>query len=338
MTNIDRYRVGVVFITMTVFLAPIKAYAGTGGMGGLGPALAVLSALTLFVIFLIITAITIAVLKFRKKIQGWRRAKIILVVLLVPYCITGFAVNRWCFTRGLSNFGIRTISPYDAKDVALADSKTLLIEANTLIRSGNDRFWRHSDRRMLMRCDLTASLNNRKDVTESIKTRQFFEIPWDIKYGVIENTDGTSKIYSAQWVPCILERNSGTLSGIQVPLITDETLESAARQRQTFFYTAGDFKSHPMKKYLAIRSDHEETVIPIAFVYEGYESKLKEKTGYWMMRYLLYPVAVVADVATSPFQLYSFLDQRDCPGWTCGPKVDNRHVVSERHKCGFVTR
>lgn len=319
MTNICRYKVGVVFITMTIFLAPLKAFAGPHGIAGLGQALAVLSAIIVYVFFLVTTAITIALLKSRKKIQGWQRTKIMLVVILVPYCLTGLVVNRWCFTRGMCNFGIKIISPYDAKNVTLADSRTLLIEANSLIRYGNDRSWRHSDRRVIMRCDLTSSLDTRKDVTEEIRNRRFFEIPWDIKYGQIEDSSGTSRIYSAKWVQCILEDNSRTISGIKVPLITDETLENAARQRQTFFYTAGNFKYHPMKKYLAIRDNLDETVIPIAFVYEGYESKLTEKTGYWMLRYLLYPVAIVADIATNPLQLLSFLDQRNCPEWTCGP-------------------
>jgi len=541
MTNIDRYRVAVVFLTMTIFLAPLRAFAGTGGMGGLGAALAMLGGMILFV-FLITTAIAIALLKLRRTNQGWRRTvvsiillvytvlyiplilklflkdsfsyqyyhldqaglgnyiiafsslpviglfllkeylakrfttviwlsagfvlvpvallytivavasvsfignlspsgiesfatiplilaavlvtgaiintristntvkvhvlfialfvlaavimrrdhygyalwaiigiasawifqikstknrqrnenhnrnavqsakssqpghteaagsriivadlpvnhtmnkrkvlKIILAVILAPYILTGFAFNPWCFTRGMGNFGIKTLSPYDAKDVTLTDSKTLLIESDSLIRNGNDRFSRQSDRRLTMRCDLTASLDTRKDVTEAIRNRQFYEIPWDIKYGLISDSSGTSRVYSAQWVQCVLESNSGHMSGIKVPLITDETLENAARQRQTFFYTAGNFKYHPMKKYLAIRDNQDETVIPISFVYEGYESKLTEKSAYWMLRYLLYPLAVVADVATYPLQWFSLLDRRNCPEWTCGP-------------------
>ena len=81
MQNRHHYIVVVIFITLSLFLTPGKAFAGSGGIGAFGVGMAMLAGMILLV-FLITTGVAVGLLKLRESNLGWQRA-VVNITLLV---------------------------------------------------------------------------------------------------------------------------------------------------------------------------------------------------------------------------------------------------------------
>lgn len=244
--------------------------------------------------------------------------KIVLIVFLSLYVLIGLIINPWCITRSMRDFGMKEILPYDVQNASIIDNKVLLLETDTLIRIGREKHWHQSSATIKMRCDLNASLDFPKNITDEIRNRQYSNIP-GLLGRQFHNIAETEQIFYAKYAQCNLENDDITLSGEKLQLVTDDLLEKKNAPQKTFLYIAGSFKYHPMHKYLIIYNEQDIIIVPISF--EG--QRQSHQTWVRPFRYALYPFTIVLDIATHPIQICQMLASGGkyfhCPEWTGGP-------------------
>lgn len=242
---------------------------------------------------------------------------IILIVFLFVYLLLGLIIHPpWCITRSMDNFGMKEIKPYDVQNASIQDNKVLLLETNTIIRIGRGKKWHHSSITIKLRCDLNASLDSPQDVTDEVKKRDYSNIPGLLGYRQFRNIAETERIFCAKYTQCILEKDTTTLSGQELQLVTDDLLKEMSVPQKTFLYIQGSFVYHPMHKYLIIYNEQNAIIIPISF--DGHQ---RHETWARHFRYVLYPFTVAFDIVTFPIQICQmlFVGSVLCPEWTCGP-------------------